>query len=605
MNSLIWRGVPSTTIKGLLICELPPITKPQMRVSETVIDGRDGSSFEDLGYSSYDKAVQIGLRGEYDIDKVIEYFTGEGDIIFSNEPTKVYSAKICSQIDYNRLLRYRQATVVFRVQPFKHKYNEAFKETQSVTASGTSIVVSDSEEANLKAFKIYGKSTQDGTPTPDAPIDIVSIGDDGNIGVSVNGENLLPFPYHTESITTNGGTLTSLADGGVKLSGTPTDYCGLTLYSGKILHKGKITVTLLGNYTNVTLGIGIYDADKNFLYNLTQKTQIIDLSLYPSATKLEITVKRTVNNTEMDGVVYPIVVMGSTIPAHYECYIPKQSVAFSTPLRAIPVTDKNLATYTDASGKMWCADEIDLERGVYIQRVKKKTITTETYISKHSYSNDNYFVALIGDTTKSGSTDCLSTHFVSITNGEILRNTACVYCMNQVTSPIHFSVPTTIANDVDSFREWAISNSLAVYFTMETPIETPLTDEQIAICKTLKANNPTTTILNDENAYIMVEYIKPFEVMNEGLEPSKPIMTLNGSGTVEISVNGMDVFTYTFPDGENEVVIDSEKQDAYLGDVLKNRNMNGEFPILQPKTNRIEWSGDIKSIKVVPRSRWL
>ena len=95
------------------------------------------------------------------------------------------------------------------------------------------------------------------------------------------------------------------------------------------------------------------------------------------------------------------------------------------------------------------------------------------------------------------------------------------------------------------------------------------------------------------------------EVFNEGLENSKPLMILKGSGTVEISVNGVGIFSYTFPEGENKVYIDSETEDAYLGTELKNRNMLGEFPILIPKTNIIEWSGDIESISILPRSRWL
>lgn len=159
MNSIIWKGVSSTTINGLLISELPPISKPAMRVKETTIDGRDGSIIEDLGYSSYDKEVVIGLHGNFDINKVIKYFTGEGEVVFSNEPDKVYTAKIVGHIDYNRLLRYRQATIPFRVQPFKHKLNEEYQPAQTVAASGTSVVVNDSADANLKVFSIFGKTT--------------------------------------------------------------------------------------------------------------------------------------------------------------------------------------------------------------------------------------------------------------------------------------------------------------------------------------------------------------------------------------------------------------------------------------------------------------
>ena len=116
---------------------------------------------------------------------------------------------------------------------------------------------------------------------------------------------------------------------------------------------------------------------------------------------------------------------------------------------------------------------------------------------------------------------------------------------------------------------------------------------------------PKTTIFNSEGANMAAEYIKHYEVFNEGLEDSKPKMVLKGSGTVGISVNGILIFEYTFPDGENEVVIDSQTEDAYLGTVLKNRNMIGEFPVLTPGINTIEWSGDVTSIEILPRSRWL
>lgn len=124
MNYIIFNDKDSRDIVGLLISELPPISKPNMRVAETTVDGVDGSTYEELGYESYDKPVAIGLRVGADVDKVIEFFTGEGEVIFSNEPTKYYKAKVIGQIDFARLLRYKVATVNFRVQPFKYDYIE-------------------------------------------------------------------------------------------------------------------------------------------------------------------------------------------------------------------------------------------------------------------------------------------------------------------------------------------------------------------------------------------------------------------------------------------------------------------------------------------------
>ena len=136
MNSLIWKGVDSTTKKGLIITSLPPITKPPMRVKETTIDGRDGSIIEELGYAPYDRAVSIGLRGNFDIDSIIAYFTGAGQLVMSNEPDKVYDAQIIGQIDYERLLRFRTASVKFRGQPYKHKWGESPSGAGTVVNSG-------------------------------------------------------------------------------------------------------------------------------------------------------------------------------------------------------------------------------------------------------------------------------------------------------------------------------------------------------------------------------------------------------------------------------------------------------------------------------------
>jgi predicted phage tail component-like protein len=131
-NYIIWKNKDSRDISGLLISELPPITKPQTRVKETVIDGVDGSIIEELGYESYDKTIAVGLKIGADVDEIIEYFTGNGQITFSNEPNKYYIARIIKNIDYLRLSRYRVATVTFRVQPFK--YDNAEPEIYNTTS---------------------------------------------------------------------------------------------------------------------------------------------------------------------------------------------------------------------------------------------------------------------------------------------------------------------------------------------------------------------------------------------------------------------------------------------------------------------------------------
>ena len=119
-NFIILNGIDSRTIPGLIISTLPPITKPQMRSSVETIDGRDGDLITKLGFSAYDKEIEIGLSYNYDVDQVISFFNSEGQAVFSNEIDKYYNYTILEQIDFEKLLRFKKAKVKFHVQPFKY-----------------------------------------------------------------------------------------------------------------------------------------------------------------------------------------------------------------------------------------------------------------------------------------------------------------------------------------------------------------------------------------------------------------------------------------------------------------------------------------------------
>lgn len=113
------NGKPSYGVDGLIVTSLPPITKPAMRYSSEEIDGRDGDIVTTLGFQAYDKTLSIGLHGNFDIDKVIEFFATSGTVTFSNEPDKIYRFQQLDAIDFERLVRYRTADVKLHVQPFK------------------------------------------------------------------------------------------------------------------------------------------------------------------------------------------------------------------------------------------------------------------------------------------------------------------------------------------------------------------------------------------------------------------------------------------------------------------------------------------------------
>lgn len=96
--------------------------------------------------------------------------------------------------------------------------NAADKARQNVlvgTETGNPITVDDAFSAPLCGLTVYGKSTQDGTPTPDAPVPIVSAGDGGSVVVTLSDGNsktqtlTLPTPNGLPGIpVTSGGNYT-------------------------------------------------------------------------------------------------------------------------------------------------------------------------------------------------------------------------------------------------------------------------------------------------------------------------------------------------------------------------------------------------------------
>lgn len=55
----------------------------------------------------------------------------------------------------------------------------------------SSYTLNNAVDYPLLALNLYGKSTQDGTPTPDTPVDIVSVGDSGSVTITVdNGDSI-------------------------------------------------------------------------------------------------------------------------------------------------------------------------------------------------------------------------------------------------------------------------------------------------------------------------------------------------------------------------------------------------------------------------------
>lgn len=236
MNYVILNGNKSTAVQGLLIQELPPVSKPQMRSSIETIDGRDGDLITRLGYAAYDKILTIGLKKGADINDVISYFVNnnEGAVTFSNEPDFYYRYSILEAIDFERLIRFRQAKVTMHIQPFKFSLNEG--NTEFLLPADKNLLV-------INSGNIYSKP-------------IISIKGFGDVNVSLNGTQIFTIQFSTtaaETITIDTETMEAYDDRKLRNRDVTGDYNKFHLQIGRNAIKfggtGVVSEVLIEKYS--------------------------------------------------------------------------------------------------------------------------------------------------------------------------------------------------------------------------------------------------------------------------------------------------------------------------------------------------------------------
>ena len=290
--------------------------------------------------------------------------------------------------------------------------NAADKAQQNIlvgTETGNPIAVDDAFAAPLCGLTVYGKSTQDGTPTPDAPVPIVSAGDGGNVTVT-------------------------LSDG-----------------------NGKT-----------------------------------------------------------------------------------QTITLPTPngLRGIPVTSGG--NYTDQNGQQWVCDEVDLARGVKVQRIASFVIDAKN-------ANDIFVMNLYANVNVVTSARLRTPQKTSSKD----RNDRCLFCealpwryntwastVNAVNYVEDNRIDFTIENSYLGLSEASTDNerktALVKYFTAKpcqvayriaAPIETPLTSVEIAAYKALTAYAPDTVVQATDGAGLKLEYQRDVNIVIKKLEDAVASMT--------------------------------------------------------------------------------
>lgn len=232
--------------------------------------------------------------------------------------------------------------------------------------------ITDSDNGKIQDMMLYGKSSQDGVPTPENPVEIKSV---VNPTVKIVGKNLLNPTLQTT--TRNGVTCTANGDGTYTLNGTATTITTFDIAQDVSCSSFRLVGCPVGGVhdasyelqartNNLIYGYDTGDgknikADENFFIririnagttcnNLIFKSMIVDAEKYPDAT--------------------------------YDDFEPyhEQTVTLPYTLNAIPVSSDGNVTI---DGQQYIADYVDVKRGKLVRMVdSSKLDNTQSIVNK-------------------------------------------------------------------------------------------------------------------------------------------------------------------------------------------------------------------------------
>lgn len=401
------------------------------------------------------------------------------------------------------------------------------------TVSGSVITADDAAEGRpFRGLRVFGKSTQDGTPTPEAPVPIVSAGESGNITVEVGGKNLLtgrlyftnysddiPFVYKEDEVTLPYTPPRETLGIGYVVPCKPG-----VQYTFSVTNPNKNWRLAIAEYEN-------FEQAKSFLNKIghkyvTEKSSIKYTAVGNGVLVCAIAGKWTDGKTTTHECTESELLQleYGDVATPYEPYRPHQTLNLQTPngLPGVPVSKDG--NYTDSNGQQWVCDEIDLERGKYVQRVVIENISGGWELKPSSDISGRFLQSRLTNTFQTADKTAVC-NIASFTSWGTPVNDKYAFALN--TKVIYFSPPkgAEITAEELNAKLNSLSFPVVVVGELATPIERDLTPEEIAAYKALRTYGPTTVITNDAGAGMEVTYVadtkayidKKFKELNQAI----------------------------------------------------------------------------------------
>lgn len=352
----------------------------------------------------------------------------------------------------------------------------------------SSYTIENTVDYPLVELNLYGKSNQNGTPTPENPVEIVSVGDKGFDIVTKNDTH-----FNILSVRDNGGEI---------ITKQPVSA------AAKVGNQATFTVAATSDGLTYQWQ---WSADGTTWKNTSNKTATYSITTVAAYNgyKYRCVVTNSSGNSETSNEVTLHIVSD-------DCEITAASITASLPLCGIPVSSGG--NYTDSNGQQWVCDELIYNADGTGKIVKYAGIYTFTGNENFALrNNDNgrcvYAIANLLQYKYYSGTHAVSDKYVCIDTvnsatqaiSGLKIGEMCFYYdsnfLNPPNTAMYFGSSCTTLSDFKS----EIAGSTIIY-ALATPQEIELTAAEMTAFRQLQTFNGTTSISNNGGAEMNVKY---------------------------------------------------------------------------------------------------
>ena len=390
--------------------------------------------------------------------------------------------------------------------------------TLTLTKQTTDTTLSNSYAGGIKLNSIAGASEQDGTPTPENPIDIKNV---DFSEIKTEGKNLIPYPYDTASTTINGIEFTDLGDGRIKANGTATSRAYFAIHVRND-GSGHAETVKAGTYILNGCPEGGGSSTYRLLINNTTSTNSksdfgdgISIDI-PTGDKfgfgIQVESGFTVNNLIFEPMLRKADIEDDTWEPYKESVI---TLSQPIELRRIEVSAEDDYTY-EKDGKYYIADTIERVDGGYknTQRIGVRVYdgvnNKATYYSTTTGADGSTLAQLNLSYNGIKRFDkyvpyMLCNKLRASTKRE--PNVMFLYPHSTlgVSIPVALFADDGKFTDLESGNAWLQSNPLTTHYILSEPIVTMLSDEEAIALMSLKSFDTVTYISTDSELVPVID----------------------------------------------------------------------------------------------------